>query len=299
MNIKTIVKSQSLRHKILNLFSWLPDRIMLPIQYRMILHRKLNMDNPQRFTEKIQCYKAFYRNKEMLKCVDKFLVRNYIVEKLGSDKYLNKLYQVCDKAEDIDFASLPKAFVIKTTDGGSGDNVFICQDKNNVDFKQIISLVNSWRNKKYYTVSREWAYVGAKQSRIIVEQFLSQEDSNELLDYKLFCFNGKVKFLKIDFNRSSNHGANYYDLEMNLLPFGEGECPPNPNKIFEKPRNLQLMIDLAEQLSMEFPFVRVDFYNINGRIYFGELTFYPGSGYTQFIPDSADFDLGKLFTYSF
>lgn len=299
MNIKSIIGSQKARHALLKAFSWVPDRLMLPFQYYLILHRWPNMKNPLRFTEKLQCYKAFYRNDLMLDCVDKYLVRDFVEKKLGTDKYLNTLYQVCDSADEINFNALPEKFVIKTTDGGSGDNVLICKDKMNLNIQETIEKVNSWRNKKYYTVSREWAYVGAKQSRIIVEQFLSQEDSNELLDYKLFCFNGKVKFLKIDFNRSSNHGANYYDLEMNLLPFGEGECPPNPNKIFEKPRNLQLMIDLAEQLSMEFPFVRVDFYNINGKIYFGELTFYPGSGYTQFIPDSADFDLGKLFTYSF
>lgn len=257
------------------------------------------MKAPKRFTEKIQCYKAFYRNEEMLKCVDKFQVRDYVTNKLGTDKYLNKLYQICDKAEDIDFASLPNEFVIKTTDGGSGDNVYICKNKTNIDNQKVVALVNSWRNKKYYQISREWAYLGAKSSKIIVEQYLSQNNGEELLDYKFFCFNGVVKFMKIDFDRSSNHGANYYDLEMNLLPFGENESPPNPNKTFDKPSNLQDMAKLAEQLSKDFPFVRVGFYNINGVIYFGELTFYPGSGYSKFIPDSADFEWGKLFTYSF
>ena len=299
MNVKDIIKNQSVRHLLLKLFAWLPDRVMLPLQYWLILRRKLDMKNPKRFSEKIQCYKAFYRNKEMLRCVDKFLVRDYVIEKLGTDKYLNKLYQVCDKAEDIDWESLPDKFVIKTTDGGNGDNVFICTDKTKIDNQKVVSLVNSWRNKKYYRVSREWAYLGAKESKIIVEEYLSQDKENELLDYKFFCFNGVVKFMKIDFDRSYKHGANYYDLEMNLLPFGENECPPNPNKKFDKPKNFHLMINLAQQLSKDFPFVRVDFYNINGAIYFGELTFYPGSGYTKFIPDSADFEWGKLFTYSF
>ncbi|MBQ4161466.1 MAG: hypothetical protein IJD84_01015 [Parabacteroides sp.] len=119
------------------------------------------------------------------------------------------------------------------------------------------------------------------------------------LDYKLFCFNGDVKFLKIDFDRTTNHKANYYDLDMILLPFGENECPPNHNRIFEKPKNMHIMIDLAKKISKNFPFVRVDFYNVDGDIYFGELTFYPGSGYTKFVPDSADYEWGKLFKYSF
>ena len=299
MNIKSVVKNQSVRHAVLKLFAWVPDRIMLPIQYYLILNRRLNMRSPIRFTEKIQCYKAFYRNPDMLKCVDKFLVREYVATKLGTEKHLNTLYQVCDKAEEIDFAKLPNQFVVKTTDGGSGDNVFICRDKQKINTTEVIDLINSWRNKKYYSVSREWAYLGAKQSRIIVEQFLTDDNENELLDYKLFCFNGKVEFFKIDFDRQHNHRANYYDLDMNILPIGESECPPDSQRFFSKPKSLDKMVKLAEILSKDFPFVRVDFYNIEGEIYFGELTFYPASGYTKFVPDSADFALGKLFTYSF
>ena len=145
MTAKDIIKSQSIRHLMLKLFAWLPDRVMLPLQYWLTLHRKLNMKNPQRFTEKIQCYKAFYRNNEMLRCVDKFLVRDYVIDKLGTDKYLNKLYQVCDKAEDIDWESLPNKFVIKTTDGGNGDNVFICRNKSIID-KQAIVTVGKVKN---------------------------------------------------------------------------------------------------------------------------------------------------------
>ena len=299
MNIKDIVKSQALRHTILRSLSWLPDTVMLPLQYYLILHRRLNMKNPVRFTEKIQCYKAFYRNPEMLKCTDKYLVRDYVAQKLGNEKYLNTLYQVCDRAEDIDFESLPEKFVIKTTDGGSGDNVFICRDKSKIDLQEVRARVDSWRDKKYYKVSREWAYRGARKSRIIVERYLSQENSDELLDYKFFCFNGKVEFFKVDFDRQIDHKANYYNVDMVQLPFGECECPPDPSRSFSKPENFQTMVELAEKLSEPFPFVRVDFYNINGLIYFGELTFYPGSGYTRFLPDSADFEWGKLFTYTF
>ena len=133
MNIKKLVKSQAVRHTLLKMFSWLPDSVMLPFQYYLILHRKLNLKSPRRFSEKIQAYKAFYRNPEMLKCTDKYLVRDYVAQKLGNEKYLNTLYQVCDRAEDIDFELLPEKFVIKTTDGGSGDNVFICRDKSKID----------------------------------------------------------------------------------------------------------------------------------------------------------------------
>lgn len=298
MNIKNIVKSQAVRHKLLKLFSWLPDRIMLPMQYYMILHRRLNLKSPERFTEKIQCYKAFYRNEEMLKCTDKYLVREYVKIKLGTDKYLNTIYQVCKNADDIDFDSLPSSFVIKTTDGGNGDNVYICKDKASIDKVHVTNLVNSWRSKKYYSISREWAYNGARDSKVIVEQFLS-DTNDELLDYKMFCFNGKVEFFKVDFDRYKNHRANYYDLNMNILPFEEAEYPSDEGRAFCKPKNFDIMIEIAEKLSESFPFVRVDLYNIDGEIYFGEMTFYPGSGYSRFIPDSADLEIGKLFTYSF
>lgn len=296
MNVKHIIKSQSARHLILKWFAWLPDRMMLPLQYYAILHRTLHLKNPERFTEKIQWYKAYYRNPQMLICTDKYRVRAFVMDKLGDDRYLNHLYQVCNRAEEIDFESLPQRFVIKTTDGGNGDNVYICRDKTEIDRERVIKLVNSWRNKKYDSVSREWAYKGARQSRIIVERYLEdlQSTDGSIDDYKFLCFDGIFRYLWVDKNRYSNHRRGFWDESLQFLPDVKSDHPT-----FEVapqlPTNIQEMIRVAEQLAADFPFARVDLYNIDGNIYFGEITFYPWSGYVQYTPDSFDYELGRHF----
>lgn len=297
MDIKKLIKSQLLRHRILQCFFWLPDRIMLPLQYYLILHRWPNMKHPRRFTEKIQCYKAFYRDPLMLECVDKYFVRKYVSEKLGTDKYLNELYQICERAEDIDFESLPDKFVIKTTDGGSGDNVLICRNKFDLDITSTIQKVNNWRNKKYYSVSREWAYRGAKQSKIIVEKFLSSKEypTRDVFDYKFMCFSGKMKFFWIDVDRFSAHKRFFYNEKLLQIKDINWDYPSSKED-FSLPDNIREMISLAELLAKDFPFARIDLYNVDQNIIFGEITFYPASGYTKAIPDYLDFELGKLFT---
>lgn len=296
MDVKKIIKSQKCRHFILNCLFWIPDRIMLCLQYYLLLHRWPDMKHPKRFTEKIQCYKAFYRNPKMLNCVDKYKVRKYVIEKLGTDCYLNILYQVCNSAENIDFNSLPNQFVIKTTDGGNGDNVLICRDKQELDIASITNKINSWRNKKYYSISREWAYEGAKDSKIIVEKFLESPENidGSIDDYKFLCFDGKFRFLWVDKNRYSNHRRGFWDETLHFLQGIKSDHPTfdiAPNL----PDNIHEMITVAEQLAKGFPFARVDLYNIQGKIIFGEITFYPWSGYVQFAPDSFDYDLGKYF----
>lgn len=296
MNIKSIIGSQKTRHALLKAFSWVPDRVMLSFQYYLILHRWPNMKNPQRFTEKIQCYKAFYRNDLMLNCVDKYLVRSYVENKLGSDKYLNILYQVCDSADEINFDALPEKFVIKTTDGGNGDNVLICNNKSELNIQEAIEKVNSWRNKKYYTVSREWAYKGAKKSRVIVEQFLESDENSDgsIDDYKFLCYKGKFKYLWVDKNRYSDHRRGFWNKDFEFLEGVKSDCPTFdiPPVL---PQNVEDMKRIAEKLSEDFPFARIDFYNIKGKIYFGEITFYPWSGYVQYTPDCFDYELGQNF----
>lgn len=298
MNIKNLVKSQAVRHTLLKMFSWLPDSVMLPFQYYLILHRKLNLKSPRRFSEKIQAYKAFYRNPEMLRCTDKYLVRNFVEERLGTDKYLNTLYQVCDSADEIDFESLPSQFVIKTTDGGNGNNIFICKDKSKVDWEAEKGKIDSWKGRKLYNVSREWAYEGAKQSRIIAEQFLSEGEGKDLTDYKFYCFNGVPHYCQLIQNRSTDETIDFYDMDWNHMQFC-GFLPPNCDKIpvgndVAPPDCLEEMKSVASKLSEGFPFARIDLYNINGKVYFGEVTFYPASGYGVFTPDEWDFKLGDL-----
>lgn len=278
-------------------FFWLPDRFMLAVQYWLISHRWPNLKSPKRFTEKVQWYKMNYRNPLMLRCVDKYTVRKYVEEKMGGSEILNDLYQVCDTAEEIDFSSLPNRFVVKTTDGGNGDNVLIVKDKSSLDIPEAVRRINSWRNKKYYVVSREWAYRGAQQSRIIVEKFLSSSEypNRDIFDYKFMCFNGKMKFFWIDLDRFANHKRFFYNEYLETIRDIVWDYPASDG-YFELPKNIQEMILIAEKLSEDFPFARIDLYNISGKIVFGEITFYPASGYTQAIPDSLDYKLGSFFT---
>ena len=287
---------RKLKYIIAKSLSFIPDCIMLRVQYWVKLHRWLHLKNPKRFTEWIQWYKAHFRNDEMPQCTDKYLVRDYVKNQLGSETYLNRLYQVCDDAKDIDFNSLPQKFVIKTTDGGNGDNVFICRDKNHVDILEAIEIINSWKHKHYEDVSREWAYTGAIKSRIIVEEYLEDPDSTDgsIDDYKFLCFNGKFKYLWVDKNRYSDHRRGFWNENLNFMPHIVSDHPTFdiPPAL---PDNIQEMIDLSERLSSNFLFARVDWYNIKGKIVFGEITFYPWSGYVQYNPDAFDFTLGNCF----
>ena len=294
MNYKKVIKSQKTRFFILKILQWLPGRLMLKLQYYIKLNRKLNLSTPTRFSEKIQLYKLYYRNLDMLQCVDKYLVRSF-VEKRNSSNYLNTLYFVCDDARDINFNKLPSKFVIKTSDGGGGENVFICRDRDSLDREAVVSEINGWKNKKTSMISREWAYEGAIDSKIIVEEYLEDPLSSDMSinDFKFFCFDGKVEYLVVDRDRYSNHNRYFYDMEWNNL--GVESDVQNSKLNLDQPENFVEMINLCKVLSKGFPFVRVDLYNIQGEIYFGEMTFYPWSGYVQFSPDEFDYKLGEKF----
>lgn len=275
--------------------SFLPQSLIIRLEYFYHLHRNPNIKKPSRFTEWIQCYKLFYRNKTMFACVDKYEVRKYVTQK-GCGKYLNILYQVCDDANDINYDDLPEKFVVKTTDGGNGDNVYICKNKNIINRQEVNDLVNGWRNKDVGITSGEWAYTGCKGSRIIVEQYLEDPNSidGSIDDYKLLCYNGKFRYLWVDHNRYSNHRRGFWNEKLIFLKDVRSDHPTFEIEP-QLPSNIDEMINVAEILSNGFPFARVDFYNISGKLYFGEITFYPWSGYVQYTPDNFDFELGKYF----
>lgn len=296
MDYKKILRSQKVRFLILKFLSFVPDSIMLKLQYRIKMGFKLNLANPQRFTEKLQWYKIHYRNKLMGICVDKYEVRKY-VESKGLDNTLNKLYCVCSDPDEIDFAALPDRFVIKTTDGGGGENIFICRDKSSLDVPQLKKTLLSWKDKKNVNPGREWAYTLIKQSRYIVEEYLENEVNPEagISDYKFFCFNGKPHCIAYDIDRYIGHKRNFYDIEWNNLHVST-DCDTFDDNLVPRPDGLEDMCKVAEILSKDFPFVRVDLYYIKGKVYFGELTFYPWSGYVKFSPQEFDYKLGALMT---
>lgn len=297
MNYKSIIRSQKLRFSILSCLKIIPDKIMLQIQYYLKLNRTLHWKSPQRFTEWIQCYKVNYRNPLMHKCVDKWEVRSY-VESKGLKDILIPSYGVYSFNDEIDFDALPQKFVIKTTDGSGGENIIICKDKDKMDIPYTISLLKSWKDKKSVNAGREWAYTGIKESRIIIEQYLENTINPEagIPDFKILCFDGKPHYIIYDCDRYINHKRNIYDTNWNRI-YVDSDCEQKDVEI-PRPKNLDELLKVAAKLSEDFPFVRVDLYDINDKIYFGELTFYPWSGYVQFYPDSFDFELGKLFPNS-
>lgn len=295
MNYKKIIKNQNLRFKLLKMLSILPDSLMLNIQYYIKLNRKLNIRTPKRFTEWIQWYKAYYRNPVMHKCVDKYDVREYVAGK-GLEDILIPNYGIFNRAEDINFNNLPGKFIIKTTDGSGGENVVICKDKGALNIKDTIRNLDLWLGKKDINAGREWAYTGMKQSRIIIEDYLENpiEPEAGIPDYKILCFGGRPMYIIYDCDRFIEHKRNVYDTEWNRI-YVDTDCNQKDADI-PAPKKLNEMLGIAAKLSEDFPFVRVDLYNIDDKIYFGELTFYPWSGYVQFNPDSFDFKLGELFS---
>lgn len=291
MNYKKIIKSQSARFTILKALRWVPDSVMLRIQYRIKMGFWPDFKHPKRFTEKLQLYKMKYRNPVIHQCVDKYEVRKY-VESKGLGYLLNELYGVYNYVEEIDFDSLPNEFVMKTTMGSGGQNVIIVRDKMHDDQEEILRHLKQWSSTRHIGAlsGREWAY-SSMQSRIIIEKILYCKGG--LIDYKFFCFNGKPYCVQVDSGRYARHYQNYYDMQWRSLgvhctyPEGEG---------LAEPQNFGEMKQLAARLSEDFPFVRVDLYNIDGMVYFGELTFYPSSGYGRFHPDNFDIQLGGYFT---
>lgn len=298
MNYKKIFKSQSTRFAVLNALSWVPDCIMLRVQYRMKQGRWPNLKHPARYTEKLQLYKMKYRNPVMQQCVDKYEVRKY-VESKGLGHIMNELYGVYNTAEEIIFNDLPDRFVIKSTSGGGGCNVIVVKDKASSDLENIRNKAARWLKDQRGQVNagREWAYTGIAKTKIIIENYLEDKNSSNLTDYKFFCFNGEPKFLYVVTERNPGVSAKIgvYDIDFNKIPVYRCD-EEKQDYIVSKPKNYQEMIEVARELSKDFPHVRVDLYNVDGKIYFGELTFYDGSGYFHYDPDSFDFEVGSYFT---
>lgn len=294
VNYKKIFRSRRTRQKILRLLRFIPDKTMLRLQYLIKTGRFLHLKNPKRFTEKLQWYKLNYRNPVMHTCVDKYAVREYVKSK-GLEDTLVKLYARYDNVKDVDWDSLPDEFVIKTSHGGGGLNVILCRDKSEETRKKVTSsLTFTASSIPEKRGGREWAYWGIPTG-IIAEELLINRDNPEagVNDYKIFCYGGKAKYIIVDVDRFIGHKRNFYDRDWNNLHISS-DCPSSDREI-EKPANYEEMLCIAEKLSEDFPYVRVDLYNVEGRIYFGELTFYPWSGYVKYSPDEWDYKFGEDF----
>lgn len=295
MNYKKIIPSLNMRLKILSLLDFIPDKIMIHLQYWIKTGRKLNLKSPVRYNEKIQWYKLYYRNPLMTQCTDKFKVREYIISK-GFEEILVPLYGAYDSVLEIDFNDLPDRFVFKANNGGGSHNVILCNDKSKLDICEIKKKLASWVSNNNIKAGREWSYYNI-EPKIICEKYLEDKSEYGLIDYKFYCFNGEPAYVKVATETITEQGPKngIFDLEFNQLPY----CRIGVEKItnpIKKPKNFDLMCEIAGKLSADFPHVRVDLYNVKGKIYFGELTFYDTSGYQIFEPDEFDFILGDLFT---
>jgi hypothetical protein len=292
MDYKKLISNKTLRLKILKLLDFIPDKIMIYIQYYVSTGRWLNLSNPKRFTEKLQWYKLYYRTKLLTQCADKYDVRRYIESK-GLKDILVPLYGVYDNANEINFDNLQNSFVLKTTNG-SHTNI-LCKNKHTLNINNTKNQLNKWLEDWAGKVGREWAYYDIKP-KIVCEEFIDVKNNSDLDDYKFFCFNGEVYYLYVVIDRTADDGIKLgiYDLEFNQLEYRRSDINPITKQL-EKPKNFDKMIEMAKILSEDFPHARVDFYNIDGKIYFGELTFYDGSGYKGYVADEFDYILGKQF----
>lgn len=266
------------------------DEVYLKCIFRLRVGYCLNLNNPQTFNEKIQWLKLNNMHPEYTSLVDKIEVKHFVESKIGK-QYIIPTIATWNSVADIDWDKLPNSFVIKCT--GDSGGVVVCKNKDDLDIsnaKRI--LMNGW-GQNYYRYSKEYPYKNVVP-RIIAEEYM-EDEFGELRDYKFFCFNGVPKYFKIDYDRRTNHHANYYDIEGNRQYIYEGSCPPDFSKHIELPGNLKQMADVARKIASEIKasFVRVDLYNIKGAIYFGEITFFPMSGLDTLNPVEWDYKFGE------
>ena len=267
------------------------DEIYVRVEYFIVFGKRLRLKNPQTYSEKLQWLKLHEGDPIYTRMVDKAEAKKYVTEIIG-EEYIIPTYGVWNHFDEIDFDKLPDQFVLKTTHDSGG--VIICKDKKTLDKNAAkVKLEKSLKNDYYYT-SKEWPYKNVVP-RIIAEKYM-EDEYGELCDYKLFCFDGKMKALFIATDRFTSGEEtkfDFFDENFNHLPFTNGH--PNATKPIKKPESFQQMKDLAEKLSQKIPHVRVDFYCTNGKIYFGELTFFHWGGFKRFEPEEWDFKFGEWF----
>lgn len=259
--------------------------------YYVFCGRYPDLDTPSLFSEKMQWMKLFYRNPLMEQCADKFAVRSYVQEK-GFGDILNELYVVYNTIDEIDIRALPNQFILKAAHA-SARNI-ICEDKNRMYWPLQKLLMKSWLKENIYYYGREWVYDKIPH-RIVCEKYL-QNPVGGLIDYKFFCFNGTPKFIQANMGRFGRMNVqNFYNLDWNIQPFGK-DLIPHPEINVPRPKQLSRMIEIAAELAQPFSFVRVDFYEVEERIIFGELTFFPAGGMPDFKPAEYDEIVGEMLT---
>lgn len=268
------------------------DELYLKILFRCFMQKKLNLKDPKTFSEKLQWLKLYNRKSEYTTMVDKYAVKEYVANIIG-EEYIIPTLGVWDTPNDIDWNSLPDKFVLKTTHGGGGSGVVICKDKSTFDKQKAIEKLWKSYNSDIYKTSREWVYKNIAK-KILAEPYIEDSKTQELRDYKFFCFNGDVKYLFVASERQKREEPffDFFDQDYNILPIKQGH--PNSVNTPEKPVCFEEMKIIASKLSQQLPHVRVDLYEVNGKVYFGELTFYHFAGFVPFEPQEWDYKFGEM-----
>lgn len=272
------------------LFNRLGDETFIKLQFRAQMGKWPDLKNPKTYNEKLQWLKLYDRKPLYTKLVDKYAVRQHIADSIGEEYLIPLVGGPWESFDEIDFDSLPDRFVLKCTHDSGG--VVICTNKASFNVAKARQKIETSLKRNYYLCSREWPYKEVPR-RIIAEQYMADESGTELKDYKFMCFGGEIKCSFVCSDRFSNKGVHitFFDRDWNRLPFERSH--PASKEPIRKPMAYEKMLQLAQQLSNGFPFVRVDFYEINGKIYFGEITLYPASGLAGFTPEEWDSIIGS------
>lgn len=282
-------------HLITSTASFLPDRLYLKLLFRNRMRCALNLDNPRTFCEKIQYLKIKSKDHpEYSKMVDKIEAKKYVASIIG-DKYVIPTLGIWNDVEDIDWDALPNEFVIKSTSDSGG--VVICNDKQQLDREKTKKKLKNLGKREYYMVNREYPYKDVPH-RYIAEKLIidkNQAASTDLADYKFFCFNGVPTYCQVIRDRRSKETIDFYDMEWNHMPFvGLSFDIKNGDTKVPRPQKLDEMISISEKLARNIPFSRIDLYYANDQVYFGEITFFPASGFEPIIPAEWNDKLGDL-----
>jgi len=273
-----------------SLLNWLPDEQYIKIQFRLAMGYWPDLNKPKTFSEKLQWLKLHDRKPMYTTLVDKYAVRKYVAETIGEEYLIPLVGGPWKNADEIDFDALPDRFVLKCNHDSGG--VVVCKDKSRLDIEQTRNALNKRLRRNFYWSTREWPYKNVEPC-ILAEKYIENENG-ELRDYKWYCFDGESKFMLITTDRMQKDEATkytYFDMDFTMLPFYQ--CGPHADEPITKPVGFDKMRELAEALSIGMPHVRVDMYDVNGKVYFGELTFYDSSGMEAYDPPAWDETIGS------
>ena len=294
-SIFRLIKDSKFRNRVfleLGAYKNLTDREFIELAYKTYFDKNINWESPASFNEKLQWLKLYDHNDQYTMMVDKFKVRDYVAALIG-EQYLIPLLGVWNTPDEIDFNLLPQKFVLKCNHN-SGTGMVICKDKNKLNINKVRKGLWKGLKEDYFSLGREWPYKNVER-KVIFEQFMSSSIGEDLADYKIHCFNGDPRFVLVCRDRFSDSGLteDFFDTEWNHLDIRRENSPNSPLEI-PKPQKLEKMFELARILSANVPFLRVDFYEIDNQVFFGELTFFPASGFAKFIPEIWDYSFGEM-----